>query len=31
MHVDELERQLRELTTIEQNIQERELPNSQKE
>ena len=31
MHVDELERQLRELTTIEQNIQEREIPNSQKE
>lgn len=29
--VDELERQLRELTTIEQNIQERELPNSLKE
>jgi hypothetical protein len=30
-HVEELERQLRELTTIEQNIQQRELPNSRKE
>ncbi len=29
MHVEELERQLRELTTIEQNIQEREIPDSQ--
>jgi hypothetical protein len=30
-NVDELELQLQELTTIEQNIQQRELPNSQKE
>jgi len=30
-HVDELELQLQELTTIEQNIQQRELPSSQKE
>ena len=30
-HVEELERQLRELTTIEQNIQQRELPSSRKE
>lgn len=29
--IEELERQLRELTTIEQNIQQRELPNSRKE
>ena len=31
MHVEELERQLQELTTIEQNIQERELPDNRKE
>ena len=30
-HVEELELQLQELTTIEQNIQQRELPSSQKE
>ena len=30
-HVDELELQLQELTTIEQNIQQRELPSSLKE
>ena len=30
-HVEALEQQLRELTTIEQNIQQRELPSSQKE
>ena len=30
-HAAELELQLQELTTIEQNIQQRELPNSQKE
>jgi hypothetical protein len=30
-HVEELEHQLRELTTIEQNIQQRELPSSRKE
>jgi hypothetical protein len=30
-HVNELELQLQELTTIEQNIQQRELPSSQKE
>lgn len=31
MQVEELERQLQELTTIEQNIQQRELPSSRKE
>lgn len=30
-HVEELERQMQELTTIEQNIQQRELPSSRKE
>ena len=31
LHAEELERQMRELTTIEQNIQERELPESGEE